>query len=89
MLVIPDSKYSWRVPVQIGTGIIDRVMSVATPEELKQDPGTWRHTHTGMVITGKMSQFEVAITEPVRVLPFGSNEVKGKTKSGDIQNVLT
>ena len=91
MLVIPDSKYSWRVPVQIGTGVIDKIINIITPEELKQALETWRKTHNSRVITGKVSQTEnsgvvkevkgkVAITKPVKVPPYGSTKVKGTNK---------
>ena len=42
MLVYPDNKYSWKVPIVLGTLHIDAILEVATEEELKNLTPVWR-----------------------------------------------
>ena len=42
MLVYPDSKYSQKVPVVLGTLHIDALLEAATEEELKNQTQVWR-----------------------------------------------
>ena len=42
MLVILDSQYGDRVPVQIGTGVIDCAVKLITPDKLSKANDTWR-----------------------------------------------
>ena len=43
-LVILGNKYGKRVPIQIGTLVIDHLVSVMTMEELQQAGDTWKNT---------------------------------------------
>ena len=43
MLVIPESEYSKRVPIMIGTIHIDEIIDLITDEELKIASHQWQH----------------------------------------------
>ena len=92
LLVIPNSIYGHRVPVQIGTKVIGKVMSVISPEELEQADKAWQIAYFSMVTANKISttdsktfsatklNSDIVTTKLVKVLPFESTEVKGLTK---------
>ena len=42
MLVIPESEYSQRVPITIGTIHIDEIIDLITDEELKSTSRQWQ-----------------------------------------------
>ena len=48
-LVIPDHKYGERVPVQIGTQVIDHLVVTMTEKELQQAGDTWKQVHFSTV----------------------------------------
>ena len=47
MLLYPDSKYSRKVPVVLGTLHIDVMLEMATEEELKNPTPAWKHGSIG------------------------------------------
>ena len=49
-LVILDKKYGERVPVQLGTLVIDHLVMTMTMEELQQVGDTWKQVHLRTVI---------------------------------------
>ena len=51
LLVIPTMTYSKRVPVVVGSKIIDRACSLIMNGELKKGTTTWRQAHFGAVIS--------------------------------------
>ena len=41
MLILKPSLYSWRVPIQLGTTVLDRAKAQITVEELAHASNTW------------------------------------------------
>ena len=52
LLIIPTMTYSQKVPVRVGSKIIDGSMGVITKGELTRVTTTWRQTHFGTVMSG-------------------------------------
>ena len=75
-LVIADSKYGNRVPVQLGTLHIDMLLDCTTPEELASLGKTWERGQVGRVITNKQVQLE----------GFDLDSVKGRVR---LNNTVT
>ena len=54
LLAIPATTYSERVPVVVGSKIIDRTLSCMTVGELAKATATWRQAHFGAVMSGSL-----------------------------------
>ena len=72
MLVIPESEYSWRVPITIGTIHIDEIINLITDEELRMASRQWQHG----VISRKVVVKQMHLKENKDVL----SQVKGDVK---------
>ena len=78
-LVIADSEYGNRVPVQLGTLHIDMLLNSATSAELASLGKTWERGQVGRVIANRQAQLEgfdlnsvkgvVRLTQPLTVKP--------------------
>ena len=53
-LVIPDHKYGERVPVQIGTQVIDHLVVTMTKKEFQQAGDTLKQVHLTTVISKRI-----------------------------------
>ena len=53
-LVIPTMTYSEKVPVMVGSNIIDRVMGLLTKGELVRATTTWKQAHFSTVMSGSL-----------------------------------
>ena len=71
-LVILENKYGERVPVQIGTLVIDHLVATMTAEELQQAGDTWKQVHLGTVISKRNT------VESHNMPMFDLEGVKGK-----------
>ena len=58
MLVIPESEYSKRVPVTIGTLHIDEIISLITDEELRKSNKSWQRGIISRKIAVKSAQLK-------------------------------
>ena len=58
MLVYPDSKYSQKVPIALGTLYIDALLEVATEEELKSLTPAGRQGSIGRKVLAKQLNFQ-------------------------------
>ena len=58
MLVIDDSEYGQRVPIQLGTLHIDMILDQATPSELATLGRTWERGKLGRNVINKQAQVE-------------------------------
>ena len=67
MLVIPTMTYSEKVPVMVGSTIIDQVMGMMTKEELERATVTWRKAHFGAVMSGLLQLPCTTSKEDVKV----------------------
>ena len=97
LLVVSDHKYGKRVPVLIGTQVIDHLVVTITREELQQAGETWKQVHLSTVISKQNTVKGLDISEydlegvrgkicsirEVIILPFGPTVVK------DITNLMT
>ena len=54
LLAIPTTTYSERVPVMVGSKIIDKTLSCMTAGELANATATWRQAHFGAVMSGSL-----------------------------------
>ena len=54
-LVLPDSYYTDRVPMQLGTKHIDRILEIGTPEEIANLSKAWERGTVGRTIHQKGS----------------------------------
>ena len=72
MLVIPESEYSRRVPITIGTIHIDEIINLITDEELRMASRQWQHG----VISRKVVVKQMHLKENKDVL----SQVKGEVK---------
>ena len=52
LLAIPTTTYSERVPVMVGSKIIDKTLSCMTAGDLAKVTATWRQAHFGAVMSG-------------------------------------
>ena len=54
LLAIPTTTCSERVPVMVGSKIIDKTLSCMTAGELEKATATWRQAHFGAVMSGSL-----------------------------------
>ena len=54
LLAIPTMAYAERVPVMVGSKIIDKALSCVTAGELAKATVTWRQAHFGAVMSGSL-----------------------------------
>ena len=54
LLAIPTTTYSERVPVMVGSKIIDKTLSCMTVGELAKATATWQQAHFGAVMSGSL-----------------------------------
>ena len=91
MLVVPDSKYTSRVLVQVGIGVIEKLIQITTDEELNQASDVWKKTHLSMVLAKQLVRAEeqqditsfhssILTTKNVIIPPFTHVEISGLTK---------
>ena len=92
MLVIPESEYSRRVPIMIGTIHIDEIIDLITEEELKLASHQWQHGIISRKVVMKQMQMkenkdiqrqvkgEVKLTRKVVIPPLYTISVSGLTK---------
>ena len=92
MLVIPESEYSQRVPITIGTIHIDEIIDLITEEELKLASCQWQHGIISRKVVMKQMQMkenrdiltevkgEVKLTRKVVIPPLDTISVSGLTK---------
>ena len=57
LLAIPTTTYSERVPVVVGSKIIDKALGCMTAGELAKATATWQQTHFGAVMSGSLQLF--------------------------------
>ena len=56
MLILkPSSPYSSRVPIQLGTTLLDRTMARITVGEFSHASNTWQQTYMSTVVTAKVA----------------------------------
>ena len=65
MMVYPDSKYSHRVPVIIGTLHIDEALDLATYDELASLSRGWKRGIVGCRIIAKQLSLKGPVSEPM------------------------
>ena len=89
--MIHDYKYGYRVPIHIGTRVIDKAMRLIMKEDLDRATDSWKHTHVSMALekTNQVStdgfQLEkvkrkVTVDKPSHS-PFETVEIKGKNQN--------
>ena len=83
MLVIEDSEYRDRVPIQLGTLHIDMILGKATPKQLAQLGKTYKQGEVGRPIQSKYSQ----ICERIRKYETGKEWSVTSKKPKKNQNV--
>ena len=91
MLVIPESEYSKRVPVTLGTLHIDEIINLITNEELRQADKCWQRGIISRKIAMKTAQLKenkdvldkvtgnVKLTRNVTIPPLDMIQVSGVT----------
>ena len=88
LLAIPTTTYSERVPVVVGSKIIDKTLSCMTVGELAKATATWRQAHFGAVMSGslqlshssseKLAKHNLSgESDPVEVQKYQLDGVKG------------
>ena len=88
LLAIPTMAYTERVPVVVGSKIIDKALSCMTVGELAQATVTWQQAHFGAVMSGLLqlshsSSEKLALqnlsgeSDPVEVQKYQLDGVKG------------
>ena len=88
LLAIPTTAYSERVPVVVGSKIIDKALGCMTAGELAKATTTWRQAHFGAVMSGLLqlscSSSEKLVkqnlpgeSDPVEVQKYQLDGVKG------------
>ena len=77
MLVIPESEYSQRVPIMIGTIHIDEIIDLITKEELKLASRQWQCG----IISRKVVMKQMQMKENRDILTQVKGEVKLTRKS--------
>ena len=89
-LVISDHKYGDRVPVQIGTQVIDHLVATMTKNKLQQAAESWKQVHLSTIIwkrntvkgldvleyDHKGTNGKIHTIREVVILPFGTTIVK-------------
>ena len=101
MSVIPESEYSRRVPITIGTIHIDEIIDLITEEELKLASCQWQRWIISRKVVMKQMQMkenrdiliqvkgEVKLTRKVVIPPLDTISVSGLKTLTNIQNVST
>ena len=88
LLAIPTTAYAERVPVMVGSKIIDKALSCMTVGELAKATVTWWQAHLGAVMSGSLqlscsSSEKLALqnlsgeSDPVEVWKYQLDGVKG------------
>ena len=88
LLAIPTTTYSERVPVMVGSKIIDKTLSCMTVGELAKATATWQQAHFGAVMSGSLQlsrsnseklakQNLSGESDPVEVQKYQLDGVKG------------
>ena len=88
LLAIPTMAYSERVPVMVGSKIIDKDLGCMTVEELAKATVTWQQAHFGAVMSGSLQlshssseklakQNLPGESDPVEVQKYWLDGVKG------------
>ena len=88
LLAIPTMAYAERVPVMVGSKIIDKALSCMTAGELAQATATWQQAHFGAVMSGLLqlscsSSEKLALqdlsgeSDPLEVQKYQLDGVKG------------
>ena len=91
MLILKSSSpYSLRVPVQLGTTVLDRSLARITVEELAHASKTWQQTYMSTMITAKVAgtvetnndyilttDAPFVTTKPTVIPLFGCKQVNG------------
>ena len=72
LVVILDNKYQKRVPVEIGTLVIDHLVATMTFEDLQQAGVTWKNLHLSTVFWKRNTVKSLNVPE------YDLKEVKGK-----------
>ena len=54
LLVIPTMTYAGKVPVMVGSKIIDRAMGMIMKRELAKTTATWRQSHFSAAMSGSL-----------------------------------
>ena len=96
MLVIPNSRYTYSVPIQIGTLHIDQILEVIKPDEISNMNKSWKRSGLATVLAGKSAVIakegntenfdlgkikgKVKLTKKVVIPPFATMHVSGITK---------
>ena len=92
LLVIDNSAYGERVPIQIGTLHIDMILGIATTEELASLGRTWERGSVGRIVQSKQAQLKgieftledvkgpVKLAEKISLQPGCTVKVKGITQ---------
>ena len=65
MMIYPDSKYSHKVPIIIGTLHIDQMLELATAEELSNLGSAWTWGAMGRKVIAKQLQLSRGELEPM------------------------
>ena len=104
MLVIPESEYSQRVPITIGTIHIDEIIDLITDQELKSASHQWQHGIISRKVVIKQMQLkenkdvlaqvkgDVKLTRKVVIPPLETINVSGLTninKHSKCVNIIT
>ena len=71
MLVNPDSQYTYGIPIQIGTWVIQKGMQMVNVQNFNKFKEAWRNTYISMVTVGQLAIGK--ITENV----FNLSTIKG------------
>ena len=79
----PPSPYSLRVPIQLGTTVLDRAMARITVEELAHASDTWQQTYMSTMVTARVAgtvemkddgiptiDAPLVTTKPIMIPPF-------------------
>ena len=88
LLAIPTMTYTERVPVVVGSKIIDKALSCMTAGELTKATATWQQAHFGAVMSGSLqlscsNSEQLAMqnlsreSDPVEVQKYQLDGVKG------------
>ena len=60
MLVILDSLYTYGIPIQIGTQVIQKVMQMANEQKFNKLSEAWRNMYVSTVMAGQLILGETA-----------------------------
>ena len=93
MMVIDDDEYGKRVPIQLGTLHIDKIIEQATPEEFASLGKAWERARMSSYIGGKAVRLQegtdfcldqikgdIKLTKDVVIKPFEAVRVQDITK---------